>query len=153
VLASAFGAAALGAVVAPTLRRLLRGSTRATCALLMLGGAAAMAVLAGPDVLVVAALGFAAYYVAHGAIWPMLSAVLHTRVDSGHRATAVSAMSLAQALGGIAGNLAVPPLAAALGTDAAFLAVAVVVLLGAAACLRLPRATVPVPADAQVAAA
>jgi dipeptide/tripeptide permease len=152
VLASAFGAAALGAVVAPTLRRLLRGSTRGTCALLMLVGAIAMAVLAGPDVLAVAAVGFAAYYVAHGSIWPLLSAVLHTRVDSGHRATAVSAMSLAQALGGIAGNLAVPPLAAALGTDAAFLAVAVVVLLGVAACLRLPRATVPVHADAQVAA-
>jgi hypothetical protein len=44
------------------------------------------------------------------------------------------------ALGGILGNLVLPPLAAALGTEAGFLAVAVVVLVGAAGCLRLPRA-------------
>jgi len=112
-----------------------------------------MAAVAGPDLLVVAGLGFALYYVAHGSSWPLLSAVLHTRVDAAHRATAVSAMSLALALGGIAGNLAVPPLVAALGPDAGFLAVALVVLLGAGACLRLPRATVAVPADAEVAAA
>jgi len=62
----------------------------------------------------------------------------------------VSAMSLAMALGGILGNLAVPPLAAAVSTDAGFLAVGVVVLLGAGACLRLPRTTV-VTADAEAA--
>jgi hypothetical protein len=49
------------------------------------------------------------------------------------------------ALGGIIANLTVPRLASGLTTDAAFLAVAVVVLLGALACLRLPRATVQVP--------
>jgi hypothetical protein len=63
------------------------------------------------------------------------------------RATAVSAMSLAQALGGNVGNLAVPSLAAGLGTGAGFIGVALVVLAGAGACLRLPRATVAVPAD------
>jgi hypothetical protein len=93
-------------------------------------------------VLVLAAVGFATYYLAHGSTWPLLSAVLHTRVDAACRATAVSAMSLAMALGGIAGNLAIPPLAAAVSTDAGFLAVSVVVLLGALACLRLPRTTV-----------
>jgi hypothetical protein len=46
------------------------------------------------------------------------------------------------ALGGILGNLTVPPLAAAVSTEAGFLAVGVVVLLGAVACLRLPRTTV-----------
>ena len=95
----------------------------------------------GPDVLLVAGAGFALYYLAHGSTWPLLSAVLHTRVDAAHRATAVSAMSLAMALGGIVGNLAVPRLAAALGTGAGFLGVAVVVLVGAVACLGLPRAT------------
>ena len=104
----------------------------------------------GPTCCWSAGAGFALYYLAHGSTWPLLSAVLHTRVDAAHRATAVSAMSLALALGGIVGNLAVPPLAAALGTGAAFLAVAVVVLLGAVACLRLPRATVA-PADAEAA--
>jgi len=153
VLAISFAAAAAGAMATPAMRRLLRGSTRATCAALFVIGAVAMAAVAGPDLLVVAGLGFALYYVAHGSSWPLLSAVLHTRVDAAHRATAVSAMSLALALGGIAGNLAVPPLVAALGPDAGFLAVALVVLLGAGACLRLPRATVAVPADAEVAAA
>jgi MFS family permease len=140
VLAVSFAGAAVGAMLTPTVRRLLGGSTRMTCALLLACGAAAMAVLAGPDVLVVAGAGFAVYYLAHGSTWPLLSAVLHTRVDAPHRATAVSAMSLAMALGGILGNLALPPLAAALGTEAGFLAVAVVVLVGAAGCLRLPRA-------------
>ena len=147
VLAVSFGAAAVGALLAPALRRLLRGSTRVTCALLFAMGAAALAVLAGPDVLVLAGAGFALYYVSHGSTWPLLSAVLHTRVDAAHRATAVSAMSLAMALGGIVGNLAVPPLADAVSIDAAFVAVAVVVLAGAVACLCLPRVTVAEPAE------
>jgi MFS family permease len=135
VLALSFAAAAVGSMATPSLRRLLRGSTRATCALLFA---------------LVAGTGFAVYYLAHGSTWPLLSAVLHTRVDAAHRATAVSAMSLAMALGGIVGNLTVPPLAAALNTAAGFLAVAVVVLLGAVACLRLPRTTVA-PVDAEAA--
>jgi hypothetical protein len=150
VLAVSFGVAAVGAMAVPALRRLLGGSTRWTCALLLGCGAAAMAVIAGPDVLLVAGAGFAVYYLAHGSTWPLLSAVLHTRVDAAHRATAVSAMSLAMALGGILGNLTVPPLAAAVSTEAGFLAVGVVVLLGAVACLRLPRTTVA-SADAEAA--
>ena len=139
VLAVSFGAAAIGAMLAPSLRRLLRGSTRATCAALFVLGAGALAVVAGPDLLLVTGAGFALHYVAHGSSWPLLSAVLHGRVDAAHRATAVSAMSLAMALGGIVGNLGVPRLAAALGTGSGFLAVAVVIGLGALACLRLPR--------------
>jgi Major Facilitator Superfamily len=150
VLALSFAAAAVGSMATPSLRRLLRGSTRATCALLFALGALALAVVAGPQLLLVAGTGFAVYYLAHGSTWPLLSAVLHTRVDAAHRATAVSAMSLAMALGGIVGNLTVPPLAAALNTAAGFLAVAVVVLLGAVACLRLPRTTVA-PVDAEAA--
>jgi MFS family permease len=151
VLAVSFAGAALGSIAAPALRRLLRGSTRVTCALLFALGAAAFAVVAGPDALLVVGAGFAMYYVAHGAAWPLLSTVLHSRVDAAHRATAVSAMSLAQAVGGIAGNLAVPPLAAALSTGTGFLAVAGVVLVGAFACLRLPRTTVAAPEDVEVA--
>jgi len=139
VLAASFALAAVGAMAVTALRRLLRGSTRLTCAVLAVLGGAGLAVLAGPDVLGLAAAGFAAYYVAHGAAWPLLSAVLHSRVTAAHRATAVSAMSLAMALGGILGNSVVPWLADGLGTDAAFLTVAAVVLLSAAACLRLPR--------------
>ena len=137
-LALSFGVAALGALAAPALRRLLRGSTRGTCAVLTLLGAAGIAVLAGPDLLVLAGVGFAAYYLAHGSTWPLLSTVLHSRVTAAHRATAVSAMSLAMALGGILGNLVIPGLAATGSLDAAFLAVGVVVLVAAVACLRLP---------------
>ena len=147
VLAISFAGAAVGSMATPRLRRLLRGSTRATCASLFVLGAGALVVVAGPDVLVVAGAGFALYYLAHGATWPLLSAVLHTRVDAAHRASAVSAMSLALALGGIAGNLTIPPLAAASTTGVAFLAVAGVVLLGAVACLGLPRISTPAPVD------
>ena len=145
-LALSFGVAALGALAAPALRRLLRGSTRVTCAVLMLLGAVGIAALAGPDLLAVAALGFAAYYLAHGSTWPLVSAVLHSRVPAAVRATAVSAMSLAMALGGILGNLVIPGLADAVSLDAAFLAVSVVVLVAAVACLRLPTVRVDVPA-------
>ncbi len=140
-LALSFAAAALGAVATPALRRLLRGSTRLTCVLLSVLGAGGLAVFAGPDLLVVGAVGFATYYLAHGSTWPLLSAVLHTRVTAAHRATAVSAMSLAMALGGILGNLVVPGLARAVSVEGALLAVAGVVLLGAVACLRLPHST------------
>ena len=143
VLAISFGTAALGAMAAPALRRVLGGSTRVTCAVLAVLGGVGLAALAGPDVLGLAAAGFAAYYVAHGAAWPLLSAVLHSRVSAAVRATAVSAMSLAMALGGILGNSVVPWLADAVSTDVAFLVVAGVVLLSTVACLRLPR-TAPV---------
>ena len=141
VLALSFAAAAVGAVATPALRRLLRGSTRITCVVLFVLGAAGLALFAGPDLLVVAAVGFALYYVAHGASWPLLSAVLHTRVTAAHRATAVSAMSLAMALGGILGNLVVPGLAEVVSLEAALLFVAAVVLLGAVVCIRLPHST------------
>ena len=107
-------------------------------------------VLAGPDVLLVAGAGFAVYYLAHGSTWPLLSAVLHTRVDAAYRATAVSAMSLAMALGGILGNLTVPPLAAAVSTEAGFLAVGVVVL-GSRRQATAPRRTTVAPTDAEAA--
>jgi hypothetical protein len=146
VLAVSFAAAAVGAVAAPSLRRVLRGSTRVTCAALFGMGAVALAVVAGPDLLFVVGTAFALYYLAHGSAWPLLSAVLHSRVTAAHRATAVSAMSLAQALGGIAGNLAVPRVAAAVSTGAGFLVVAGVVVLGGVACFWLPCATAAVPA-------
>ena len=140
VLAAAFAAAAVAAMAGPPLRRLLGGSTRWTCAALSVLGAAGLATLAGPDVLLVAAVAFAAFYVAHGAAWPLLSTVLHGRVSAAQRATAVSAMSLAMSVGGILANLLLPTVAEATGNDGVFLAVAALVLLSALACLRLPRA-------------
>jgi hypothetical protein len=138
VLAVSFAAAAFGSMAAPALRRLLRGSTRVACLLLTLAGAGATAVQAGPDVVAVAAAGFAVFYVAHGATWPLLGVVLHDRVTATHRATAVSAMSLAMALGGIVGNLVLPRVVAASSAGTAFLGTAVVLAVAALACLRLP---------------
>jgi MFS family permease len=133
----------------PAMRRLFRGSTRVTCAVLAALGAGALLLFAGPDLLPVAAVGFALYYVSHGATWPLTSAVLHDRVTAAHRATAVSAMSLSMALGGILGNLAVPVAVRVLGDDGAFVAIAGVILLSGVACLRLPRTvrTGPTPAE------
>jgi MFS family permease len=87
VLGISFAAAAVGAMGTPTMRRLFRGSTRVTCAVLAVLGAGALALFAGPDLLVVAAVGFAFYYVSHGATWPLTSAVLHDRVSASPRPT------------------------------------------------------------------
>lgn len=145
VLASAFAVAALAAMAATPLRRLLHGSTRAACAALAVLGGLALAALAGPDLLPVAAVAFVGYYVAHGANWPLLSAVLHGRVTAAHRATAVSAMSLAMAVGGLGGNLLVP----LMPRDAAFTAVGSLIALSAVACWRLPSARQELPLDEQ----
>ena len=139
VLAISFGAAALGAMADPALRRLLRGSTRLTCALLFALGAAALAVVAGPDVLLVAGAGFALYYLAHGSVAAAERGAAHPGAPPRTGRPPCRRCRWPWRWAGSLGNLAVPPLAAALGTEAGFLAVAVVVLLGAVACLRLPR--------------
>lgn len=140
VLATALAMAAFAAMGAAGLRHCMRDSTRATCAALSTLGGVALAVLAGPDRLVVAAVAFTGYYIAHGATWPLLSTILHGRVTAAHRATAVSAMSLAMALGGILGNSLVPLLVGGdPSSDVAFVAVGAVVLLSVVGCLRLPR--------------
>jgi MFS family permease len=129
----------VGSLLAPSLRRLLGGSTRWTCAALAVLGAGGLAGFGGTSVIPLAAGALTGYYVAHAGQWPLLSAVLHTRVTAARRATAVSAMSLAMTLGGTLGNLVVPRLAEAFGLQQAFLAVAALVLLSALLCLRLPR--------------
>lgn len=140
VQAVSFGVASVGALAGPWLRRKLRGSTRLTCAGLAVLGATGLAVFGAATLVLVAAVAAASFYLAHGATWPLLSAVLHTRVAAAQRATAVSAMSLAMSLGGITGNLVLPQVAEATSTRTAFLSVAALVLLSALLCLRLPNA-------------
>lgn len=140
VQAVSFGAAAVGALLAPSLRRLLGGSTRWTCAALALLGAAGVGAFGAAQAVALAAGAATGYYVAHAAQWPLLSAVLHTRVTAAQRATAVSAMSLAMTLGGLVGNLTLPRLSAAVGVDGAFLTVGGLVLLSGLLCLALPAA-------------
>ena len=139
VQAVSFGAAAVAALGAPALRRLLGGSTRWTCAVLAVLGAASLVVFGAAEVVLVAGAAATGYYVAHAAQWPLLSAVLHTRVSAAQRATAVSAMSLAMTLGGLAGNLVLPRVAEAVGTDRAFAVAGGLVLLSGLLCLTLPR--------------
>jgi hypothetical protein len=132
VQAVAFGVAAVGALLAPTLRRLLRGSTRVACAALALIGAGGVAAFGSSTTVLLAGATLCGFYLAHGAQWPLLSAVLHSRVSAAQRATAVSAMSLAVSVGGMAGNLLLPRV------QGPFVVVGGVLLLGALACLRLP---------------
>lgn len=138
VQAVSFGTAAVAALAGPWLRRRLRDSTPATCALLAMVGAAGLAGFGLADLLVVAGIAVCGFYVAHGATWPLLSAVMHGRVTAAHRSTAVSAVSLALSVGGITGNLVLPRLAEGVDLEAAFLVVGAVVLLSALLCLRLP---------------
>jgi predicted MFS family arabinose efflux permease len=138
VQAVSFATAAGAALAGPWLRQRLRGSTRATCALLAGIGAAGALGFGVADAVVVAGAAMCGFYVAHGATWPLLSAVMHGRVTSAHRSTAVSAVSLALSVGGITGNLVLPRLAEATSLQTAFLAVGALVLLSAALCLRLP---------------
>jgi hypothetical protein len=132
VQALAFSVAALGALLAPGLRRLLRGSTRISCAALALLGAGGLTAFGASTTVLLAGGTLCGFYLASGAQWPLLSAVLHSRVAAAQRATAVSAMSLALAVGGILGNLVLPRL------DAPFLVAGALLLLSAAVCLRLP---------------
>lgn len=143
VQAVSFGTAAVAALAGPWLRRRLRDSTPATCALLALVGAAGLAGFGLADLLVVAGIAVCGFYIAHGASWPLLSAVMHGRVTAAHRSTAVSAVSLALSFGGITGNLVLPRLAEAADLQAAFLVVGAMVLLSALVCLRLPRPEPP----------
>ena len=138
VQAVSFGAAGAAALLGPSLRRLLRGSTRWTCAALALLGAAGLAAFGATGVVVLAAATSTAYYVAHAAQWPLLAAVLHTRVTAAERATAVSSMSLAMTLGGLLGNLTLPAVARAVGVGGAFAVVGGLVLVSVLLCLRLP---------------
>jgi hypothetical protein len=123
VMAVSYAAAGLGALLAPAVRRLARGSVAgATTGLAVLGSlAVATVTAAGP-----LALGglFAVFHVANAAAWPLWKQVLHGRVGAGQRATALSASSLALQVGALGGSLLVPRLAEAAGTGAGFLAAA-----------------------------
>ena len=140
VLAISFGAAAVGAMAgagaAPAAARLHPGHLRAAdrCS-----APPRSPCWPGRTCWSSPALGFAAYYVAHGSTWPLLSAVLHTRVDA--RPTARPRSRRCRWPWRSAGSSATSPSRrspAAVSIDAAFVAVAVVVLVGAVACLRLP---------------
>jgi hypothetical protein len=136
VLAASFAAGTLGSVAAPRVRR-AAGSTRAAAAGLAVTGAFAVGSLAGLEHAVLVGGAFAVFYAAHGCGWPLLAAVSHSRVTAAHRATAVSAVSLALAVGGVVGSLTLPAIAERTSVGTGFASAAGVLVVAALLSLRL----------------
>ena len=137
VVTLGFGAAALGSALALQARRAARGSARTATAVLMVLAAGGLALMAASGGVVVLAAGALAFYLCNGASWPLRKHLLHVRVDAAHRATMVSASSLAMQLGGIVSNQVQPRVYEAHGPRWAFGLAAVVLLALAVASLRL----------------
>jgi MFS family permease len=137
-----FACTAAGSAAAPRVAALLGGSTEravlagtltSACGLLLLGVTTMWAGWAAPTV---AALGYGLLYVGVGTSGPNKNALLHGRVDSTGRATALSFQALAlQASGALAGLGA-----AALPSGPLPWLLVGVVLLGAATLWRPPAA-------------
>jgi MFS family permease len=100
VMAVSFGAAALGAALAPAARRAARGSVAVATAVLLVLCATALGGIALAPTAVLAGAAYAAFYLWNGAGWPLRKQVLHSRVDASRRSTTVSASSFALMLGG-----------------------------------------------------
>ncbi|MFB8026657.1 MFS transporter [Streptomyces sp. NPDC056465] len=110
--AAGFVCSALGSRLAPLVARLAGDGERAVMAGLGAGtaGLLALGATAGADGGVAAALAVAGYglvYLGLGAAGPSENDLLHRRVDSGGRATALSVQSLAQQILGAAAGLVI----------------------------------------------
>jgi MFS family permease len=128
-ITAAWVLSAMGAAVAPWLVRRF-GSGVAGCALRFGHGltVVGMGLAAGPAGLIVA---FLATYWVHGATAPVHYGMVHRAVESGHRATVVSANSLTSQLGGAIGGIALGALADATSiTSAMFVAAGVLAAAG-----------------------
>jgi MFS family permease len=129
VVTLGFGAAALGSALALQARRAAGGSSRRATAALMVVAAGGLALMAVDGSVVVLAAGALVFSLCNGASWPLRKHLLHERVDAAHRATMVSASSLALQLGGILSNQVQPRVYEAYGPAWAF-GLAAVVLHG-----------------------
>jgi len=132
VMAVSFAAAGIGALLAPSARRLARDSVAwASLAFALLGALAMVGVALAPGVFV-AGVAYALFYLFNGGGWPLRQRLMHEQTTSSQRSTTVSAKSLALMLGGMVGSLLIPRLAEAAGYPVGFLAgAAALVLLGA----------------------
>ena len=137
VVTLGFGAAALGSALALQARRAAGGSERTATAVLMVLAAGGLALMAVDGSVVVLAAGALVFYLCNGASWPLRKQLLHARVDAAHRATVVSASSLAMQLGGIVSNSVQPRVYEAYGPAWAFGLAGVVLLVLAVLSLRL----------------
>ncbi|MCW2614257.1 MAG: transporter [Frankiales bacterium] len=137
VMAVSFLAGAAGSALAPRSRRLARGSMPCAVAGLTAVSALSLVGVAGSRTVLLAVCAYAGFYLANAASWPLLHAVLHSRVGSGGRATALSASSLALMLGGGLANVVNPRVVDAGGRGAAFLVAGTAALVAAAVAARL----------------
>ena len=122
-ITAAWALSAAGAAVAPALVRRF-GAPVAGCTLRVLHGLTVlgMAAAVGPAGLIVAYL--ATYWV-HGATAPVHYGMVHRAVDSGHRATVVSANSLTSQVGGAVSGVVLGTLADATSLSTAMVVAAV----------------------------
>jgi hypothetical protein len=137
VTAVSFAAASLGALLAPALGRVARGSVVLVSAGTSVAAAAAVAAVAGAPGVAPAAVAYALFYLLDAAAWPARKQLLHDRTASAQRATTVSVSSLALMLGGVLGSLLVPRLADATSLPAGLLAGTGAMLLVAVVSLGL----------------
>ena len=124
-----FGAAALGALLAPRAVRRLGAPHRA--AVLIAAAAAPVVLLVAVPQLVVAAFGFLAFYLVFALNGPIRAGLLHDRIPATQRSTVLSAESLALQLGGGVASVGVGALVAATTNSAGYVVVAVALLFGA----------------------
>lgn len=138
LMAGAFLAAALGSGLAPRLARLTGcGSSRAAliCALAQAG---VYLVLSAAGHVVVAAPAFIVVYVVLGLRNPFHRELLHEHVPGDQRSTMLSATSLAEQGGFMAGSLALPAIAAATSIPLAWAVAAGVTALAALVYVPVP---------------
>jgi MFS family permease len=106
----------------------------------MVAAAGGLALMAVDGTVVLLAAGALVFYLCNGASWPLRKQLLHARVDAAHRATMVSASSLALQLGGIVSNQVQPRIYETYGPAWAFGLAGVVLLVLAVLSLRLADA-------------
>ncbi len=139
-LAGVFAASALGSALAPRCAMLLRGRTGVACLVGRALQSLALLGFAASPRLLPAVTAFASCYFLLGIVGPLHAELLHRSVGSAQRSTILSADSLAVQVGGLAGSITLPALAAGRGIPLAW-AVAAGVLAVSALCyagLRTP---------------
>lgn len=135
-----FGAAALGALLAPAAVRRMGDPQRAAVGIAAVS--AAVVLLVAVPAAVVAGVGFLAFYLVLGVNGPILAGLLHDRVPSAQRSTVLSAESLAVQLGGVLASLSIGALVAATSVASGYLVVAAALALGALLLRGVGRAAV-----------
>jgi MFS family permease len=142
LLAVAFGASALGALVAPWFRRCFRGRTAPALTVAQGFMGVMVLALAASGALVAASVGFVAVYFFSGLMSPYLQELLHEHVPADRRATMVSVSSLSLQSGSFASALTLPTLAAVYGIPVAWVVGGAILGLAALLYVGVPnRAT------------